>query len=233
MLNLKEKGLIYLNYKRRVTLFIACISYLLVSIGVYYGSSLSEKFHSLIIGFSFMLLAIPSHILGKRLSLFYFSAIILNSLGVGFFITSYYHHIEYSLNLYEYIVPLSISIGILVLFGLITSFNAVRRYSKIITVFLIAILFVLTLIIWLSNDAFTGLTFYYFNIVYFFMIAMISASNDIRDLSKEISLAMFGAFILVSIIVLIIITEGEVIGETVGDVFGEAFNGVFNRKKKK
>jgi hypothetical protein len=43
------------------------------------------------------------------------------------------------------------------------------------------------------------------------MFGMIAQSSDMEDLAKEMSIASFGAFIVVSIIVLIIITEGEAI----------------------
>ena len=61
------------------------------------------------------------------------------------------------------------------------------------------------------------------------MIGMIAASEDLRELSKMMALISFGAFILVSIIVLFIITEGEAI-EGVFEMSGLPVEG---KKKKK
>ena len=46
------------------------------------------------------------------------------------------------------------------------------------------------------------------------MIGMIASSDSFNDLSKELALVSFGAFMLISLIVLIILTEGEALTGT-------------------
>ena len=71
-----------------------------------------------------------------------------------------------------------------------------------------------SLILWFTVDGFTGLTFYFLNIIYFVTVAMIKSTDSIHDLAEEMALVSLGSFVLVSIIVLIIFTEGEVLSST-------------------
>jgi UDP-N-acetylmuramyl pentapeptide phosphotransferase/UDP-N-acetylglucosamine-1-phosphate transferase len=64
-------------------------------------------------------------------------------------------------------------------------------------------------VLWLSVDEFTGLSFYFLNVAYFYLIAIMSKNEGNVDLMREMSIVSFGAFFIVSFIVLVILSEGE------------------------
>ena len=60
------------------------------------------------------------------------------------------------------------------------------------------------------------------------MICVVTASEDIKDLLREMSLSMFGSFILISIIVIIILSEGEAL-----EGIGNSIDIPISKKKKR
>lgn len=215
-------------YKRLLMIFFSLVSYILISIGIHFGYHLPETYLGFLFGIILFVIAIPLHIFGNKNTLFYAFSILLTSFGVGLILTSYYSTVENQLKLVDYVVAITISITTLTIFSFITSFTVIKKYSKIILIFTIPILFIITLIVWLNSDIFTGLTFYFFNIIYFHMICVVTASEDIKDLLREMSFSMFGSFILISIIVIIILSEGEAL-----EGIGNSIDIPISRKKKR
>jgi hypothetical protein len=79
----------------------------------------------------------------------------------------------------------------------------------------------------MSTDEFTGLSFYFLNVSYFYLIAIMSKNESRKDLMREMSIVSFGAFFIVSFIVLVILSEGDALQLLDGG------DGVFVSPKKK
>lgn len=156
-----------------------------------------------------MLFGIFIYQLGKMHSLFYWIAFILNMIGIGLSITAYYVLKAYDLELKDFITAILVSMSLLFVFGGLTFIPLFKRHLKWMISITILISFVLSLILRLSVDTFTGLSFYYLNVIYFFMVGIIAVTDSFKEFSREMAWVSFGAFILVSIIVLIILTKGE------------------------
>ena len=222
-----------MSHKRKTILLYSLLSFLIMSGAILFGFQFiypEFSYLGLIIGAALMIIAIPLHVVGKDFWPFYFISFTFNSIAIGFSITSYYVFKEYPLELIDFFTAISVSLLVLMFFGAISTLPFYRKHPKLYTALFIFISFVASLILWISNDSFSGLTFYFLNVVYFFMIGMIAASDNQKDLSKEMSLVMFGAFVLISIIVLIIISEGEALSGMDFDLSGGV--GV-NAKKRK
>lgn len=181
-----------------------------VYIGFKYFYSLDPR-TGLIIGGSLFIVSIPLHIYGNKISSLYYLSFLLNIIGIGFTITCYYVFKSYPLELIDFLTATGLSLLMLIGFGLISATHFYRRHPILYTSLIILVSFIVSLSLWVSVEGFSGLTFYDLNVVYFLMFGMIAQSEHMRHLTKEMSVASFGAFILVSIIVLIIITEGEAI----------------------
>lgn len=220
-----------MEYKRLTILGFALFGLIISSISIYLGFEYlvgHNQWIGLIIGVGFMILGIIIYQFGKTHGLFYLLSFISNMIGVGLSITAYYVFKEYSLALYDFIFAIVVSMLMLSGFLGLTFMERVKKHIKWMTGVIILMSFVLSLILWLSVDEFSGLSFYFLNIIYFFMVGMISVTDSLKDLSKEMTWISFGAFILVSIIVLIIISEGEALSGMDGVDFG-----VSSKRKKK
>ena len=220
-----------MEYKRLTILGFALFGLIISSVSIYLGFEYlvgHNQWIGLIIGVGFMILGIIIYRFGKTHGLFYLLSFISNMIGVGLSITAYYVFKEYSLALYDFIFAIIVSMLMLSGFLGLTFMERVKKHIKWMTGVIILMSFVLSLILWLSVDEFSGLSFYFLNIIYFFMVGMISVTDSLKDLSKEMAWVSFGAFILVSIIVLIIISEGEALSGMDGVDFG-----ISSKRKKK
>lgn len=203
-----------MSHKRIIVIIYSLIAFILMSLSVYFGFTYFYSLDprtGLIIGGSLFFVSIPLHLFGKKVSFLYYLSFLLNIIGIGFTITCYYVFKSYPLELIDFLTASGVSLLMLIGFGLISATNFYRRHPILYTSLIILVSFIVSLSLWINVDGFSGLTFYYLNVVYFFMFGMIAQNDYMRHLAKEMSVASFGAFILVSIIVLIIITEGEAI----------------------
>ncbi len=217
-------------YKRRMIILYAALSLLVVSLSIAIFFPLLKTYEGIIIGSSLMVIAIPFHLLGKKVNFLYILSMLLNSIGIGLAITSYYVFKSYPLDFIDFLVAGSISLLVLGLFAYLSSHKFFIGHAKLWLVLTIIVCLGLSTALWLGVNAFSGLTFYLLNITYFFMIAMIAASEDMKNLNRELSLVLFGAFILVTLVVLIIITEGEALS---GGDFSLDLSGFSGGKKKR
>lgn len=201
-----------MHFKRLTILGSALLGLLIISFSIFFGFEYlvgHNQWIGLVLGIAMMIVGILIYQLGKKRTLFYWIAFIFNMIGIGLSITSYYVLKAYELGFVDFITAILVSVSLLAIFGLLTMISAIRKHQKIYISIIIVISFITSLILWLSVDSLSGLSFYYLNVIYFFMVGMISATDSFKDLSKEMAWVSFGAFILVSIIVLIILTEGE------------------------
>lgn len=223
-----------MNNKRKVVLLYTLIAYSLISFSVNFGFEYIvtlDEWAGLIIGILLMIASIPIYFIAKRLPLLYFISFLINMVGVGFSITCYYIFKQYHLEMIDFLTAFSVSMIVLIVFAVISSTSIYKKHPIMYTIFFILICFGVSLFLWLSEPCFSGLTFYYLNVAYFFMIGMIASSNDLRNLAKEMALVSFGAFVLVSIIVLLVITEGEAL-EGLAD-FSHFDIDISSKKKKR
>ncbi|MCF7932018.1 MAG: hypothetical protein K9K93_02505 [Acholeplasmataceae bacterium] len=220
-------------FKRLTILAYAIFGFFIMSMSIHVSFEFlvaTNKWMGLIIGVLFMALGWIIYRLGRQMPLFYVLAFLLNMIGVGASITAYYVFKAYALQWEDYLTAVVIAMVVLSGFGLLTGLKGVKKHVRLVISLTILIAFVSSLILWLSVEAFTGLSFYFLNISYFFMIGMINVSDSLKDLSKEMAVVSFGSFILISIIVLIVLSEGEAL-EGVGDGVGEFL--IPGREKKK
>lgn len=222
-----------MSHKRKIVLLYSIFGFLITSVSIHFGFTYLvgiNEWAGLIVGVLLMICALFIHNLGKHNIIFYILSFIVNMIGVGLSITAYYVFKQYSLDLKDFLVACLNAFGLIIGFSLLSVIPWFKRHIKWMVSLIILMSFGLSLVLWLSVDSFTGLSFYFLNISYFYLIGILAMSESLKDLSKEMSYISFGAFVLISIIVLIIITEGEGL-EVVGDGLGGAFD-TSNKKRK-
>ena len=199
--------------KKRLLIVIGClIGLIIASISIKYAFDHlvdQTKWIGLAIGVIFMLAGILAMILAKYLPILYLLSFVLNMIGVGLSITAYYVLKAYSLELVDFAVAIAVSIGVLAGFSALSVIPIFKKHHKLFASIVIIISFLSSLTLWLSVDKFTGLSFYFLNVTYFFIVTIIRSTDSLDDVARELAVASIGAFILISIIVFIILSEGE------------------------
>lgn len=221
-----------MKFKRIIILFFVLLAYLLISLSIKFGVDNLKNYFGLITGLGLMIISIPIHLLGKRFSIFYFFSYLFNSIGVGLSISTYYRINELNPSDKSLLITSLICFSIILIISLLTRHHKIKPYAKLIVSLLILTLFITSIFLWVINDkAIYSLLFYFLNISYFYMVCIITASLNITSLLRKISILSFGTFLVVSIIVLIIISEGDGI-EEIGQVLLEGIEGLASPSTK-
>lgn len=201
-----------MKYKRRITFTYTLLAYLLVIFGVSIGLIVFERWLGIFVGIGVMLLAIPFHLSGKQNPILYLFSFVLNSIGVGFSISTYYQHFNQTPSLEQMIFVVFVGLIALSIVSIITSPKVTKKYGKLIVSFFIICFLISTIILWVNNSGIVySLLFFFLNISYFYMVANVIKTDDIVSFWRIISIVSFGAFIVISLVILIIISEGEVL----------------------
>lgn len=175
-----------------------------------------SKWYGLIFGAAFMAAAIPLHILGKKNSLFYIFSFIVNFIGCGFSISAYYLTKGLSLNIIELIIAAIPSGAILMLIYLMLQIcSKTKKVTLSIATIINFALLVVAVVYWVR----TGETFFSFGffclLVSLFDICVfgITVNHDERPVLKDISYGSFGSFVILTIVVIVILSEGDILGD--------------------
>ena len=183
-----------------------------------------------------MFISLPIHFLGKKKTIYYFITYLINSIAVGLSISTHYHVKEIIPSDKQFLIVSLISFGIILITSLLTLPKVIKPFAKLIVSLEILALFITSIVLWINNDpTFYSLLFYYLNITYFYMVCTITASSNIKQLFRKISIVSFSVFIIISIIVIIIISEGEVLeglGEALGEALIDEVSFKFNKKSQ-
>lgn len=198
--------------KRIIIVISAFIGLIIASLSITFGFDYlveHNQWFGLIIGVVFMAIGLIVFQWGKQRPLLYVLSFIFNMIGVGLSITAYYVLKAYALAFYDFLFAIGVAMALLIGFSLFTKIKWIRKHLKFWLVVVIMVSFVSSLILWIVGDSFTGLSFYFLNVIYFFMVSVIKDLDDKKDTLRELAIISFGSFILVSLVVLIILSEGE------------------------
>ncbi|MBQ8496490.1 MAG: hypothetical protein IJ489_03425 [Clostridia bacterium] len=163
-----------------------------------------------------MLLAIPLHIFGKRAKIFYIFSIVLNTFGSAWFCAVYYAKAEKTLSLSELFISL-IPAGIILFLTLILLFCAPKA-----SLVMLAVNFALSIfdiVQWVRlGDTVYSFGFFASVITFMCICAMIALSAESEGGALRYgSFAGFGIFIIIAFVVLLILSEGEILDGAIPD----------------
>ena len=191
----------------------------LVAMGIFSGATvfatdICGKWDGIVFGVVLMLLAIPFHIWGKKNKVFYVFSFLLNSLGNAFSVSSYYVSKNLSLNFKE--LAYSSVVGILLLFIVflfINFFPKVKTKIMIVAVSLNVVLLITWLVLLIiRQEIFFSFGFFSLIITAFYIgVYGVSANHPERSVFKDISYGSFGTFIIITLVVIFILSEGEIL----------------------
>ena len=215
--------------KAFVVFLFSVISLGLLIISTQFAVIICSKWFGLIIGIILMLLAIPLHLLARKRPFFYMFSFLLNFIGCGFSVSAYYLTKEWPIDLYTLLISAIPSGILLVLICLILqAFSKTKKATLSIAAIVNIALLAVAVIFWII----TGKLFFSFGffclLISLFSICIfgITINHDERPVLRDISYGSFGAFVLLTVVVMAILSEGESLEML--DIFGGS-----GKKKRK
>ncbi len=191
---------------------------LLAAMGIFvvstlFATSVCTKWYGLVIGFILMLVAIPIHCFGNKMKIGYALSFLVNSVANGFSLSAYYNSKNIALNAEDMLKACVLPIALLfVVFLLVQLFPAIKKYICAVGVVIGCTMLVAFMVLWIkSTTVLFSFSFFSVLLSLFSHCVMAVTANNKRDALRDISFGSFGAFIIISLVVLFIITEGEIL----------------------
>lgn len=198
-----------------------------------FATSVCEKWYGLVIGFILMLVAIPFHWWGLKFKACYIFSFLLNSVANGFSVSAYYNDQKEALNTGEMFKACVFPIVLLfVVFLLVQLFPEIKKNICITAIVIGCIMLVVFVVLEIKRDGMLFSFSFFSTLLSLFSVGVMGVTaNNKRDVLSDISFGSFGAFIIITIVVLFIISDGEVLEAF--DVGGGESNKKPKHKKNK
>lgn len=190
----------------------------LVATGIFifstlFATSVCTKWYGLLIGVALMLVAIPIHCQGEKSKVCYVLSFLVNSVANGFSLSAFYNDQNEALNVSEMLKACVLPIALLfVVFLLVQLFPGIKKYICISGVVIGSIMLVVFIVLSVrQGGVIYSFGFFSTLLSLFYHCVMGVTANNKRDGLRDISFGSFGAFIIISIVVLFVISDGELL----------------------
>lgn len=200
---------------RAFTVFIFALTYMSIfAISTLLVTNVATDEGTLILSILFMLAAIPFHWFGKKHPSLYLASIVLNAIATGFSVSAYYINIEIIPNITHAIAAMLPSVAILlIVYLMLQVFSKTKKVTVTVACILNAILTVGLIVLWIMDgNTIFSLGFFCSLISFFFLCVFgITVNHNERSVLRDISFGGFGSFIIVTVVVIFILSEGDVL----------------------
>lgn len=206
----------FLNTKAKafVVFLFSLISLGLFILSTLFATAVCPKWYGLAIGIGLMLLAIPFHWIGKKYKWGYLLSFLLNSIGSGFSVSAYYVTKHIPLDLYSLLLAIIPAAGILLLvYFMLQTFHKTKKVTVAVACLLNALLTIAFLVFWIMDGNVIFSFGFFSSLISFFYLCVfgITINHDERSVLRDISFGSFGSFIILTVVVIFILSEGEIL----------------------
>lgn len=145
----------FINTKAKaVVVFLFSVASLgIFALSTQFAVVLCSKWYGMIIGISFLVLAIPIHILAKKWSFLYAFSFLVNFIGCGFSVSAYYLTKGLSLNLFELIIA-AIPAGVILtlIYLMLQIYSKTKKMTLSIAAIINLMLLLVEVIYWIRTS---------------------------------------------------------------------------------
>lgn len=191
------------------------------------------KWYGMIAGAVLMVIAIPFHIGARKIKGLYLVSIALNSIANGFSVSTYYIQRGILVNLVELFFSLAPAIGVLFLvYASLQIYSKTKRFAISISVVLVFLLIIGEVAFWIKTGSII-FSFGFFGLIialFFICVFGVTINHDERFVLRDISFGCFGSFVILTVVVILILSEGDILD---GIFDGAGFSGGGKSKKQK
>ncbi|MBE6648533.1 MAG: hypothetical protein E7614_03315 [Ruminococcaceae bacterium] len=214
-----------MNHKNSISRSLTVYGFSLFSLFIFLTSSniISNNLNKWVafwVGIALMACAVPLHCCKKKIT--YVISVFLNSFGGGFCFSALLSHKDLKAEISEFILGVLPSFVVLTLILLLVLLSKKRkRILNVALIILSVALIIVSFELWMKYDNMSYMFGFFCAIISAFYsgVFLYTANKENRNIMRDISFGSFGFFMLIAIIVLIIISGGEVL-EGLGDIFG-------------
>lgn len=194
---------------------------------------LVDCFHwslAIVIAFLLCLGAVACHVLSKRRALFYIKGYFLNAVGSGCVIAALYAEMEWTIGISSLAIALipAIALALMLCLSYFSQGKLWRKIWGIVILFLAVVLMVLSVIVWIKFHRVIGSMGFFSSIcLLFFLMACLFTLDKSADKWRYLSFSGFWIFAIIAIVVVLILSEGELLDGLDFDIGGGS-----DKKKK-
>jgi len=198
--------------KAFIVFLFSAISLIIFVLSTQISVFLFTKWYGIIAGVILMILAIPFHIAGRKFNVFYLLSFLINSIANGCSVSAYYVEKNISFTLYDLVISAIPAVAILLLVYLsLQIYSKTKWFSLSSSSVLITILMIIAIVFWVkTNSALYSFGFFSLLIALFYLgVFGVAINHDERLVLRDISYGSFGSFVILTVIVVVILSEGS------------------------
>ena len=161
-----------------------------------------------------MLLAIPCHIAGRKSQLLYLVSFLFNSIASGCSVSAYYAATHTAVTFVEMLLGLVPAAAVLLLaYAAIQIYSKTKRFALTICTVLIVALLIVAVVFWAKGESqlFSFGFFSLFIALFYIGVFGVTVNHDERSVFRDISFGGFGSFIILTVVVAVILSEGDIL----------------------
>ena len=206
----------FLNTKAKAfVVFVFSLSFM----GIFVLSSLlatqiCQKWYGLAIGIVMMIIAIPFHCKGKKVLWGYLASFLINSIASGFVVSAYYIKNETVLDICNLLIgTIPAAVIVFLVYLMLQSFNKTKKVTITVAAIINAVLTIAAIVFWIMHGNVVFSFGFFCSLISFFYLCVfgITINHDERSVLRDISFGSFGSFIIISVVVIFILSEGEIL----------------------
>ena len=206
----------YLNTKAKAfVVFVFSLSFMgIFVLSSLFATQICQKWYGLAIGIFMMIIAIPFHWNGKKMPWGYLASFIINSVASGFVVSAYYLKNQAVLNIYELLIATIPAAAIVFLvYLMLQNFNKAKKITITVAGIINAVLTITAIVFWIMHGNVVFSFGFFCSLISFFYLCVfgITINHDERSVFRDVSFGSFGSFIIISVVVIFILSEGEIL----------------------
>lgn len=223
----------FLHTKARafVVFLFSVISLGVLVLSTLLATAVFQKWYGLVVGVVLMLCAIPFHWIGKTDKWGYLLSFLLNTVANGFSVSAYYLSKSIPLDPYSLLLAAVPAAGVLLLVYLMLQiFGKTKKITVTVACVLNALLTIALAVLWVLYGSVLFSFGFFCSLLSFFYLCVfgITVNHDERSVLRDVSFGSFGTFIILTVVVIFVLSEGDILDGLDFDIGGDG-----KRKKKK
>ncbi len=196
-----------------VVFIFSVIAYALFTFSTVFALSVCTKWYGLVVGAFLIILAIPTHIFADKCKILYILSFALNTVGSGFAVSAYYLEKGYNVIPETLFLPMLIpSLVSLLSYLFVRIFSRGKKIVLAVSTVLTVAMLIAFAVLWIKNG-YEFYSFVFFNTVFtlfYVVVDAVTIGDFDRLVTRDISFGSFGIFFAVAIVVLFILSEGDI-----------------------
>lgn len=208
-----------LNFINKKCKEVVVFLFSLIAIGIFILTSffavcVCTKGCGLIVGIVLMVLAIPFHVLGKKIPIGYLISFVINSIANGFSVSAYYLIKDISIDLRGMIFAVVPAVAVLfIVYLMLQIWGKTKRVTVSVAVIVNILLMFGMCALWVIYGS-VPYSFGFFSLIicmFYLCVFGITINHDERAVLRDVSFGSFGSFIILTVVVIFILSEGDIL----------------------